>query len=423
MKHLWQFAFFAGAALFAQAPRAPESLASWPYYKEIQPGATQTGLIEVVLDRDTLDKARPDDADLRLYDNAGREIPYVLRIRREVNVHDEYEGREFNQAVKGGTAQVSIDLGPDAHEHNQVLIDTAGTNFRRFAEVEGSADGNAWATLASRAVLFRFSADGRSVEQNAIAYPVSRYRFLRVSVERDPQTDQDPPEIKGVRVRRLIAVKGELTGVMGSVEGRQSDRLNGRAASIWRMDLGGRIPVERIIVSPAFGDYSRPFQLESIDDDGAAMVIASGELTHRDQSGSPPTIEFAEQITRHLKLTVTDDRNEALHISSVTAMGAARQVVFEASAAAGPGPLRLYYGNQNAPAPHYDLGTRIPSNAAPARRALGEQIRNPTFRPEPKPFSERQPWVVYVVLIVACAALAWLLAKTARAASSVAQVS
>lgn len=307
MRRTFQFAFVAGtlaAALCGQAPRAPEPLSSWPYFKEIRPGPSQTGLLEIVLDRETLDKARTDEADLRLYDNAGREFPYVLRIRREVNVQDEYKGREFNRAVKGGTTQISIDLGEQSHEHNEVLIATTGSNFRRLSEVEGSSDGMQWATLAANAVLFRFTADGRTVEQQSIAYPVSRYRFLHISVDRDPQTDESAPDLKSVRVRRLIRLQGELAQMVGSVEPRESDRLYGRAVSVWRIDLGRRIPVERIMLAPAEGNYSRPFVLEAVDDPSAPVVVASGELTHSEQPSShQPTIDFTERTARHLKLT------------------------------------------------------------------------------------------------------------------------
>ena len=98
--------------------------------------------------------------------------------------------------------------------------------------------------------------------------------------------------------------------------------------------MGGRIPVERITVAPAEGDYSRPFELEADDDPNASIQLASGELVHHDKPGfARAKIDFAERFARHLKLTVIDDRNEPLPISGVAALGAARQVVFEAAAA------------------------------------------------------------------------------------------
>ncbi|MEI9971537.1 MAG: hypothetical protein WDO73_05430 [Ignavibacteriota bacterium] len=42
---------------------------------------------------------------------------------------------------------------------------------------------------------------------------------------------------------------------------------------------------------------------------------------------------------------------------------------------------------------------------------------NPAYRPEPKPLSERSPWLVYLVLIAACAALAGMLLNLAKASA------
>ena len=99
------------------------------------------------------------------------------------------------RAVEGTTSLVACDLGAQPVEHNEVVLSTSGNNFRRLADVEGSADGEQWASLASQAILFRFSAGGRTVEQESISYPASRYRYLRVRVRADPQVDHAAPEI------------------------------------------------------------------------------------------------------------------------------------------------------------------------------------------------------------------------------------
>jgi hypothetical protein len=150
-------------------------------------------------------------------------------------------------------------------------------------------------------------------------------------------------------------------------------------------------------------------------------MIASGELTRREEAGAAPlTFDFSERFARRLKLTVTDDRNLPLPISSFTAMSAARQVVFEL----GPSPaapLRLYYGSSRALEPHYDLAARFPADLSSRplmRLALGPQRENPVYQPEPKPFSERSPWLVYVVLAAASLALAALLLSLARASAN-----
>jgi hypothetical protein len=341
-----------------------------------------------------------------------------------VDTQSAFAVREFNRGVEGGAAVVSGDLGAQPAEHNLVEIETVGNNFRRLADVQGSADGVNWSTLAAQAILFRFSAVGRSVEQSAVSYPVSRYRYLRVRVSRDPQVDTDAPPIAALRVRRSVRVQGEMVSFPAEREERDADRMDGRPASVWRIDLGGRVPFERLSFDLATPAFSRQFQLEIVDDPAAPVVIASGELTREaETTGRPLVIAFAERFGRHLKLTVIDDRNPPLPIGNITAIGAARQVIFE-GALTSVGTVRVYYGNPKALAPRYDLATRIPATptGAPVRLSLSPQLANPTYRPEPKPFSERAPWLIYVVLAAASLALASILLSLARARKAQPQV-
>ena len=235
-----------------------------------------------MLDVETLDHARANQEDLRLYDSAGHEVPYVLRVRRDVATTNAFPAREFNRGADGGVAQISLDLGERTEAHNQVEIDTAGNNFRRLVDVQGSADGVQWSTLASAAIIFRFAAGGRSVEQQAVDYPVSRYRYLRLRLTRDPQADEGTvPVLLGVRVRRSVHLTGEVMTTLGSMEPRDADRAEARPASLWRVNLGGRIPVQRVLLTVGEGAYSQPFTLEAVDDPSAPVLLASGELTRR----------------------------------------------------------------------------------------------------------------------------------------------
>lgn len=400
---------------WAQPARAPESLTAWRYFNEISVPATHLPLLSVTLDRDTLGEGRPDLADLRLYDAAGHEVPYTLRIRRQIDSQTVSQAQTFNRAVEGGAALISCDLGEQPPEHNEVEVSTAGDNFRRLADVEGSSDGEHWSTLVSGAILFRFSSEGRSAEQQAISYPASRFRYLRVRVNRDLQVDRAAPEITALEVQRSTHLKGEMVAYPGALERPDADRLNARPATVWRIDLGARVPLERLRIFVRERAFSRPFLLEAADDPAAPQQLASGELARSEEAPQAnPEINFSERFARRLKLTITDDRNPPLSITAVTAFGAMRQVVFE-TAAAGTGPLRLYYGNPHANAPRYDLNARIPSDGS--ARALfiraGSRQDNAIFQPPSRPLSERSPWLVYLVLVIATIVLAGILLNIA----------
>ncbi len=410
---LWLLVVVTGTA-WAQTPRPPEPLTRWAYYKEVQPPRNALGLLNFVLDRDVFTYARADQSDLRLYDANGREIPYVLQVRREMDTTQPFAAREFNRGEAGTVAEISEDLGEHAQQTNEVEIDTAGENFRRVVEVQGSADGLQWSTLASGAYLFRFAASGRTVEQKSVEFPVSRYRYLRIRVDRDSLVDRGAPQIRQVLIRRAVKVRGEWTQFPGSLEARAADRAEARPASVWFVDFGGRVPLDRLQMTMAVGAFSRPFTLEAADDPSTPYLMASGTLARSEENASQSlTIDFAEHFARRVKLSVIDDRNAPLTMYSVTGECPAREVVFEAGAAS---PVRAYYGNGAAIAPRYDLAARLrfQTQASGLRVVLGQQRENPEYRPLERPFSERAPWAVYLVLAVAVVALGWILMGLVR---------
>jgi hypothetical protein len=196
------------------------------------------------------------------------------------------------------------------------------------------------------------------------------------------------------------------------VESREADPYQGRPASIWRLDLGGRVPLQSLVINVGQSAFSRPFQLEAVDDPAAPQPLASGDLTRSEEHGGAPVqIDFREQFARRLKLTITDDRNPPLAINGIDARSAAREVIFQSANQT----IRLYYGNPKGMAPHYDVAT---TTAGASRLTLGPELPNPAYRAEPKPLSERSPWLVYLVLIGACAALAAILVNLAKASAT-----
>ena len=112
---------------FAQA-----AMSSWPFLAEVNTRSGAPGAYDLALPLQVMDKSREDLADLRLFDANGKEIPYALRIRRDVDDKREVGGRLFNYGNAGSKAsEASVDLGENPGEHNEVEIETAGTNFRR----------------------------------------------------------------------------------------------------------------------------------------------------------------------------------------------------------------------------------------------------------------------------------------------------
>ena len=129
----------------------------------------------------------------------------------------------------------------------------------------------------------------------------------------------------------------------------------------------------------------------------------------------PLEIHFSEIQAHRLRLLVTDNRNPSLTIRSAEFSAAARQVIFEP--ADRKGPFKVYFGNGVARDPNYDLGRNLPATLAPAPERTqfeGQPEANPAYHPEPPPWTERWPWLIYLVLGAASAVLIGILAILAK---------
>jgi len=365
-----------------------------------------------------MDRSRSDLSDLRLFHPQGKEIPYAIRIRRDIDERRAVDGNLFNQAGTSEWNEVSVDLGESPGEHNEVEVDTYGSNFRRRVEVDGSDNGTDWKKLQNKALIFAFESQNKTVQSNRVSYPVSRYRFLRVRVFGDDLVDEEAPGIRSVRAVRVVKSEGELTTWNVNIPSYQLFRYEGAPSSAWSIDLGAYVPVDRLVLNVEQTSFSRPFYLEAVDDLQNLRLVASGELTRRTGEEMKPIVIMLdhEEHARKLRLVVNDHSNQPLMLNSISVGAPARQLVFELKEAPAL-PLRLFYGNPKAEAPHYDFENELVAKLAntPMRIGIGPTTENPSYEPEPLPFTERVSWLIYIVLAISSLALAVILWKLAHA--------
>ena len=398
---------------------AQTSLSQWPYYVEVTPENSSSGMHDLLVPLAIFDKSGAELGDLRLFDSANREIPYAIRVRRDVDQVEEFEGSLFNQSQVGASSEVSVDLGEEPDEHNEVEIETTGANFRRQVSIEGSDNGRDWRMLNNNGVLLSFTSQNNTVESNRVSYPASRYRYLRVRVQRDSLTDDRAPQVTAVTAMMAVREKGQFATWSVAVPSYQLLRNQGAHASAWTIDLGARAPCDRLTLEVDDSSFTRPFQVESVDDPQNIRLIASGTLTrHSGDEGKPLVIVFdQEENVRKLRLQITDYSNPTLNITSIQASAPARQLVYELKEPASQ-PLRLYFGNTSVPAPHYDFENELKAklSSEPGHSTYSNVTANPQYQPEPLPLTERVPWLIYIVLAISSIALAFVLFSLARKA-------
>ena len=417
----------------------PELQARWEYFAPVSIPAAKTDgsptLIDLVLSRDVFAHARPDLADLRLYDQAGKTIPYALRYRRPQTIQEAVPANEFNRAEPDdGSSELSLDLQRDDLQYNEIKIITSGENFRRAVEVDGSEDGKTWRTLVS-ASLIHFEHEKQKIDLNTLTFADSRFRYVRVRVQPDPNRvtadrERDRVHTTEVSVLRHVEDPGERLTQDAAWQPREPVRINSVPGSAWIIDLGGEnVPCDRIEVDVADSEFARDVSIEAEYPSGPTGQLAftyvamTGEALWQRKPGEPrrPLIAtFSEVQTRRLKLSVADHRNPPLSIRSVKFSAPARQVVF-ARPADETGEMRLCFGNPLAPLPVYDFARNLPAKLTPppVRCEMQAAALNPSFVPPPQPLTERYPWLIYVVLSSVTVMLAALIASLSRTAIAI----
>jgi hypothetical protein len=419
----------------ASAPASMDEITGpgsrWPYYQSIEL-PSDAGSIEYydfLVPASVFDKERREEwhselslGDLRLVDADDKEVPYALRVRRPADARESVSSSEFNRAIgTDGSSELTLDLGGAPPEHNEIEVALPEVNYRRRAVIEGSNDGHQWQQLLDTHLMY-FQQSGKEFDLRKITYPHSRYRYLRIRVYQDPEVDKEPVRISSVVVYRKVTVPGELVTLSATIGPREPTRGGGTAASAWILDLGVKhMPVDHLAVDVAPSEFSRDFTLEAGGASGSDVPFAfatSGQWTRRaGEPRKPMTADFSEQAAGRLRLVVTDYSNPPLSLDGAQVSAPAREIVF-ANADGLRGPLRLYYGNPQAEPPHYDIERNLPERfqTPPHRLSLGEPQDNPNFVPEPKPLTERMPWLIYIVLGTASAVLALVLVNLGRTA-------
>jgi hypothetical protein len=409
---------FGRAALGAEA----DTRSAWSHVLEIPLRPTTARWLDLVLQPADFGPARPDLGDLRLIDPAGREVPYDLRVRRTESRGEPLAAREFNRSAGAdGSSQLALDLGAADIEHNEVEVELPGIGVRRRVSIDGSTDGKEWHELATKD-LIHFRVDGREVEDRRVSYAPSRFRYVRLRVRRDRELDLKPVVIGTVLVRRRVEVRGEYLTFPIALGKREPVKTDLGPGSAWIFSLGGeRVPCERILLEVVDQEFARNFRVEAGGLDGSSepfRPVADGLWRRRAGELQGPIIaEFGEVTAARLKLIVIDQSNPPLEVTSATFTAAARELVL-ARPASLEGSLRLYSGNPKADPPGYDFARNLPArlDPPPERLAPGAIHDNPTYRPEPKPLTERWPWLIYVILGAICAVLGGIIVDLARAA-------
>ena len=164
----------AGAAVLAAQGAAGTGITGGMRRRSRWRTAPATRLVAVELTDAVSRRASPGWSDLRVVDDAGREVPYVLHARTGGTTIEWRPARLLEPGfVSGRYTEATVDLGPAAGIHNLLRLQVDGQDdLQARVEVATSADGAEWKVIREGAPISRLA--GVGPERLDVTYPDSR---------------------------------------------------------------------------------------------------------------------------------------------------------------------------------------------------------------------------------------------------------
>jgi Protein of unknown function (DUF3999) len=365
-----------------------------------------------VVDEEIWNRARPDLADLRIYDGESQ-VQYALSEQRGRTSSQETAAKILNLGSVGGRTEFDLDMFDgntgQIGEYDRIRLNLDAKDFVVTASVAGSNElGAKMATQLPPATLYDFTREELG-SNPVLKLPPSSFRYLHVKLS----AGISPPQVKGASIYNLQETKAVWTGV-GSC---------GAPSQIARTTVIGcnaplHVPVDRVRfhVDPKQVNFRRAIVLSDASD----HYYGTGEITRVRMNRAGTTVVSEEMDvpiedrgSGHLMITVDNGDNPPLAISGQL-LSVERRLYFETQ---GKSLLRLYYGDDELQSPVYDYARFFKADPAAARAEVGPGSHNPAYRgrPDDRPWSERHKAILWLAMLLAVVVLTALAIRGLKA--------
>lgn len=416
------------------------------------PPAHEDQLLAVRLDAEVFAATQNDFADVRLFDDAGDQVPYVVhkaQTSRSNTTRKVWPGRDPQlKPLEDGGLEITLRLQKDDPAPQGLKLVTPLENFEQRVRVFASADGEQWDPLGGEVVIFDYSRF-MDVRQDEISFPESDRRQLRIVI--DNVTAEQENEL--VELTRRLAGENETERVERTNVRRRPFRID--RVDFWR-DLQNskfvgpelathaitdlqveqdqerkqtlvtfitqRQPLTSLKVDVAERNFSRPMTLETASEQSSTgwRRLSGSTISRIDfkqlQRGQL-SISFPESRESKYRLVIENHDSPPLTITGITASGPVYELVFLPESNS---TFQLAYGNADAKNPTYDTAAVeeiLRTGVTPMIAELGEQSAGPPPVTPARVSIVRaltNPILLAAVVAVLIGVLGWALYNAAR---------
>jgi hypothetical protein len=357
----------------------------------------QEGWYTIQLPPDVFAHCARDFRDFRLYtinDTDTLEAPYLLKKRTTEVKRIEVELSAINRSKKDGVLFITFELSPE-QKVNFIDLEFEETNYFAFVRIEGSQDNKEWFDIVDKERILSLHNANDAYEYNVVNFPVTNYKYLRVSVTSDTRLTFRRASFRNQEIK-----KGTFTNIPSHWVARQDKKAK---QTIVDINLDHYRPVSDLTVEISNDkDYYRALRIDRLADSIQTQkgwiknyqTVNEGYLT----SFRPNEFSMDNELTSKLQLTINNYDNQPLTIKSITVAGP----VIELLTFLKPGDTYLLYGNRFIDFPSYDITyfeEKIPETLPHLQLAQEENIAAPVEKTSALFESKYWLWAIMALVI------------------------
>jgi hypothetical protein len=441
--------FCIGVSLTAQAADSDPHLR---YGKEVDRGAaTGEEILAILLDSDIYAATRDGYPDLRIVDDRGTMVPYMLEPvtrRKTTQGRQSCASKVVSLHVDDGKGlEIVVELDEKAPGITGATIRTPLADYERRVRVYGLRSGVDWVPLVTDGAIFDYSRF-MDVHNRDVVIPANDYRRFKLVVEHELDERESPLRdlIRGrtegkkddqIEITQILRRPFRIDGVdlWRTIEKDRESKAEtfpyptadfraepDAKKKVSRVEFKSRRePLTRLSVSTASRNFSRPAKVLIPVQDGLRtdwVEVGHGTLSliqFRAFRRAELYVDFPQQRQERYQLVIENADNPPLEITGVEAEGGGNRLVFVATEGR---TYRVQYGSDTVEPPNYDTAAvlgPLQKGYQPVTVKLGPQLANPGFQP-PRGTADFWNSKIFLALaiVVMVLVLAWALLRAGQ---------
>ena len=362
------------------------------FQKAVSPsGKGEESLVAVRLDSEVYAATQSNLADLRLQDDKGTNLPFLIRKSQELKSRTVRRktwaaSKPVVRPLDDGGLEITLELDENDSQPNGLTLVSPLRNFEQRVRIQTSADGKTWEPAGNETVIFDYSRY-MDVRNDDVPFPASSRKHVRlviddVTVEQQSQLMELTRSLRGndetgrtekitidrrpFRIERIeFWLDGAEEGVKGDhkqpylVSGYKVTEDPKTHQTIVTIDTH-REPLTSLTLETTARNFSRNCVVEVAEQQGVQTTwrsVGTATLSRMDFKNlkrEQLTVTMPETRESTYRLVIDNRDSPPLAVTGVKAEGNVYEVVFLSAANT---PHQLVYGDTDATAPNYDTAT------------------------------------------------------------------